>query len=199
MASTWNLYKNMLGRYPLATKSVTACLLMSFSDVLCQNVQQKQQSVKENRSIVESHKHSSNSKYQYDHRQILSGNLRNSCIATSSIQSSSLDWKRTLQVGITGLTFTGPISHYWYAVLERIVKRVFPRGGGTIRVVTAKLFLDALFFTPLAIGGYFIWRTVLENPMNAANELNVIRNKLESKWTSGVIASWSFWPAANVM
>ena len=58
-----------------------------------------------------------------------------------------------------------------------------------------QLALDALLFSPVAIGGYFVWRTVLEN----SNVLDTIAWKLQFKWLPALQASWSFWPLANVV
>jgi hypothetical protein len=99
------------------------------------------------------------------------------------------DWPRTLQVGITGFTFSGPITHAWYGILERLVTTRHYFLGVVLRMI-----LDALLFSPVAVAGYFIWRGALEG-----KSLDGIIDKVWAKWQGAVVASWSFWPAANMM
>ena len=105
-----------------------------------------------------------------------------------------LDWDRmrTIHVGITGFTLIGPISHLWYKWLEMAVIAFNTESvyvGILIRMV-----LDAMLFSPIAIGGYFTWRSILEG----RNHNGVLEN-LEHKWFTSLQASWSFWPVANIM
>ena len=124
-------------------------------------------------------------------------NLQNGCPTNMQCPSSQQgnkkllyhDWVRTAHVGITGLTFSGPISHAWYGILERIVTIRHYYGGLLIRMI-----LDAVLFSPIAVGGYFTWRGILEG-----KEWHGIIEKLELKWANALFASWSFWPAANIM
>jgi hypothetical protein len=116
------------------------------------------------------------------------GRSTNVITATTSPDHDHHDWDRSIHVAITGLTFSGPISHVWYGLLERLV----PRSG--MDGVVLKMILDALLFSPMAVAGYFVWRTLLEG-----SGWEGTRRKLTTKWASAVLASWSFWPAANVM
>ena len=105
-----------------------------------------------------------------------------------------LDWDkmRTIHVGITGFTLIGPISHLWYKWLEMAVIAFNTESvyvGILIRMV-----LDAILFSPIAIGGYFTWRSILEGRNH-----NGVLEKLEHNWFTSLQTSWSFWPVANIM
>lgn len=102
---------------------------------------------------------------------------------------SQHDWKRTIQVGVTGLTFSGPFSHFWYQALDKFV-RIQARWLN----VGTKMVLDAILFSPMAVAGYFVWRSMLEGV-----GVEGTHKKLQTKWRSALVASWSFWPAANAM
>jgi hypothetical protein len=99
------------------------------------------------------------------------------------------DWTRSSHVMITGFAYSGPISHYWFALLEQIVTIDNPVLGLIFRVA-----LDALIFSPFTVFGYFTIRTLLEGKGYPA-----IRAKLERAWRKAVLAAWSFWPAVNVI
>ena len=95
----WSVYKSCLSNRPLLTKSTTSAVIMSISDVLCQKLEQ---------SIDQS--------FSSCHQS-----LRVAINNENSKTSRQLDWHRTRQVAITGFTWSGPISHTWYAILEHLV------------------------------------------------------------------------------
>jgi hypothetical protein len=99
------------------------------------------------------------------------------------------DWIRTSHILTTGFVYSGPISHYWFALLERIVKFQNPVLG-----LAGRLLLDALLFSPFTIAGYFTIRTLLEG-----KGYDAIRLKLQRAWAKSVLAAWKFWPAVNVV
>lgn len=99
------------------------------------------------------------------------------------------DWIRSSHIMLTGFAYSGPMSHYWFALLERIVTIEDPILGLIFRLT-----LDALVFSPCTVAGYFAVRTLLEGKGYAA-----IRTKLERTWRKAVFAAWKFWPAVNVI
>lgn len=99
------------------------------------------------------------------------------------------DWERTSHLAITGFVYSGPIAHAWYGVLERLVTTPHRYLGVAIRMS-----LDAFLFSPVAVAGYFVMRGALEG-----RDLPGIAAKLNSKWQQATVASWHFWPVANVV
>jgi hypothetical protein len=73
-----------------------------------------------------------------------------------SSSSSFLDMTRIAQVAITGFVWSGPSTHTWYAVLERIMTIQDPILG-----LIARIILDALIYSPLTVSGYFVMRSIL--------------------------------------
>jgi protein Mpv17 len=177
MASrAWSWYKDMLMKRPLLTKATTAAIVMSFSDMVCQKVE-----VAMHKDLVES--------------KGPDVNLQHGCPthvhATSSHNDKHLihDWERTAHVAITGFTWSGPVSHSWYNILEAVVKIRHAVLGVLVRMA-----LDAAIFSPVAVAGYFTWRTILEG-----KGIDGVISKLRAKWQGAVVASWEFWPLANVV
>jgi protein Mpv17 len=175
----WNWYKSMLTTRPLWTKACTSCALMSASDVGAQAMERSM-----NNELVATR--GTNINLQAGCPTNVDAPLDDS---KKNKKVLEYDWNRTMQLGITGFTFSGPISHVWYGVLERLVTTRHYYGGLVLRMI-----LDALLFSPVAVAGYFSWRGVLEG-----KSLTEIKEKLTMKWQQAVVASWSFWPAANVM
>lgn len=55
---------------------------------------------------------------------------------------------------------TGPIGHYFYHGMDKVVTRYFKIG--TFGFVVAKVLGDELLFGPIHVGGYFAWMTLAE-------------------------------------
>jgi hypothetical protein len=172
----WSQYTKQLHKRPLLTKAMTAAFLMGTSDFACQSFE-----------LVE---------INHDGNDV----------------DRLIDYRRTFNVGITGLTFTGPLTHAWYAFLNRLPTVVstskrhvtkqsyWPgvvRGGGAgaMTILGTKLLLDAIIFSPVAVGGYFLWRSILEEGAHWQS----MYSKLHTNWGPALISSWSFWPLANIM
>jgi hypothetical protein len=167
----WSQYTKHLSKRPLLTKAVTAASLMSVSDLACQSFE----------TVQTNHDGSSVCRL--------------------------IDYQRTLNVGITGLTFTGPLTHAWYSLLNWLPtastspllvnkRSLWGRaiGSGVMATLGTKLLLDAIIFSPVAVAGYFVWRSILEGA-----HWQGIYSKLHANWETALISSWSFWPLANMM
>jgi protein Mpv17 len=183
----------MLIQRPLLTKATTSSLIMSVSDVMCQSmeahtatdlVDRKGKHVNLQRGCPANVAHCASSA-NGDDEPIMN--------APSLFQQ---DWNRTGQVAVTGFAFTGPIAHFWYRILEAVVT-VKHRFVG----LTMRLLLDALFFSPIAVAGYFTTRTILECTGTRSDDsiLRQVERKLSMNYWGAVEASWKFWPVANVL
>lgn len=172
----WSQYIRQLSKRPLTTKAVTAASLMSLSDLACQSLEESAADKSDLRDIP--------------------------------TKCSHYDWKRTAHVGTTGLTFSGPISHAWYELLHKklppmapspvastdSLRKRFIASRGPIVILGTKPFLDAVAFSPVAVAGYFVWRSMLEG-----KGFDGTVAKLQSHWGPALCSSWTFWPAVNVM
>mmetsp|Transcript_27622 Transcript_27622/g.40026 ORF Transcript_27622/g.40026 Transcript_27622/m.40026 type:complete len:261 (-) Transcript_27622:61-843(-) len=178
----WTAYKQLLAKHPLLTKACTSATMMSASDATIQTYETRDQT-----KLV----HAFEQRYP---TQI--PNLQKGCPTfvqapspMNAMEQTQRDWKRTGDLAVTGLLYSGPISHAWYSVLEKVVK-----AKGRVVNVAIKMALDALLFSPVAVAGYFTVRTALEG-----GDANAVKNKLEKKWRDAYLASLTFWPLANVV
>ena len=140
--TVWQWYTATLQTRPLITKSTTAAVVMSVSDLLCQKMEIKMQSDRGESDGVDlnlpARAHSADV-----HR--LDPTYSNRSGKSTQRLLSRHDWHRTRDVAITGLTWSGPASHTWYAILEAVVT-VKHRFLG----VVVRLALDATIFSPIA-------------------------------------------------
>jgi protein Mpv17 len=170
----WAWYRTQLEMRPLLTKATTTSALMSLSDAVCQYYEISM--VEKGSDVILTPRMSSSVFY---------------AATTDNHEHTPLafDWQRTLNVGITGFVWTGPLSHSWYSVLESTVRARTRLGGIGVRLI-----LDATIFSPIAVAGYFVFRSFLEG-----NSIGETQQRLQSKFTDALTASWQFWPIANVL
>jgi hypothetical protein len=171
-AGAWMWYKSMLTSHPLLTKSLTSSCIMSLSDVLCQEL------VNTRSSAI-----------------AIAGPKGRRKERSTSSTSSRLDLHRTLQVAITGMMWSGPITHFWYALLEKIyaflakLLHIHHQAVG----LCIKLLLDAILFSPTVVVGYFVVRSLLEGGDWTASA----KDKLQTKFKPTLLSAWKFWPVVN--
>jgi hypothetical protein len=116
----WAAYRSKLSTHPLAVKSMTSAVIMSFADAGCQALERQTAT-----ALIEG-------------CGIEECNLQDGCPTNVGFTPADRrgantkllhhDWRRTAHVAITGLAFAGPISHAWYGLLEAAV-RVEHRAG----------------------------------------------------------------------
>ena len=104
-------------------------------------------------------------------------------------EDNKLDVRRMVEVAITGLTWSGPVTHYWYGILFKVVNIQDPILG-----LLARIIIDAIVFSPVTVSGYFLWRSMLEG-----SGFKGAQQKIQAKLKSTVIGAWKFWPAANII
>lgn len=122
-------------------------------------------------------------------QKLVMANTKTDRKETDSTPTPSLDYVRMLQVAITGIVWSGPIQHWWFGTLDKIVTIQHP----ILRLVV-KLIFDSMIFSPLTISGYFTVRSMLEGSgFKGAYE------KLSTRLVSTVKGAWKFWPIVNIV
>lgn len=97
------------------------------------------------------------------------------------------DGKRTAHMAFSGAT-VGVLCHNWYKVLDRVII------GKTVEMVTKKLVLDQLIFSPIMILTVFGSLALLEK-----NPLENFKEEVEDKFVQLYRAEWVVWPPAQVI
>lgn len=173
-SGAWTWYKSMLITKPLITKSLTSSCIMSISDVMCQEVVAKSKA-----------KTNMNANPDEDKRQ-----------QQQHQSSSKLDTRRVLDVAIVGAIWSGPVTHYWYIILEKMYG-VIAKAANIQRPeigLIVKLILDSIIFSSVTITGYFTIRSILEG-----TGLTGAKEKLTTRFFATLFGAWRFWPMANAV
>mmetsp|Transcript_43130 Transcript_43130/g.111820 ORF Transcript_43130/g.111820 Transcript_43130/m.111820 type:complete len:300 (-) Transcript_43130:234-1133(-) len=97
------------------------------------------------------------------------------------IEEHPFDWQRLLKFTSIGLVLVGPVLHYWYLTLSKVV--TLQGTAGTL----LRLALDQLAFAPTFIAAFFSTLCCFEfNP-------GKIQPMLKQEWWPAVITNWQLW------
>jgi hypothetical protein len=101
-----------------------------------------------------------------------------------------VDKERLVHAAVTGLIWSGPVTHYWYKIL--FGKLTAPIKDPLLGLIT-QIFLDSIIFSPVTVSGYFALRSILEG-----SGVQGIKEKLSTRLFSTVIGV-SFWHGMNLI
>jgi len=105
--------------------------------------------------------------------------------------SASIDKERLGQAAVTGLIWSGPVTHYWYKLLFGKLTASIKE---PITGLVVQILLDSIIFSPITVSGYFTLRSIMEG-----SGIDGIKDKLNTRLVKTVLGAWKFWPAANVI
>jgi len=103
----------------------------------------------------------------------------------------TIDKERLGQAAVTGLIWSGPVTHYWYKLLfgKLTISIKDPIIGLVVQIL-----LDSIIFSPVTVSGYFTLRSIMEG-----SGIEGIKDKLSTRLVKTVFGAWKFWPAANII
>lgn len=106
---------------------------------------------------------------------------------TGQVVEKRFDWTRSLHMSAAGLT-TGVVTHYWYILLDKrlgILK--------TAKVITTKILLDQILFSPVNLFVYFTTIGIMER-----STVSRVMDELKEKGMEQIyVAEWLIWPPAQ--
>lgn len=97
------------------------------------------------------------------------------------------DAKRTMHMAFSGAAL-GVLCHNWYKILDKIIV------GKSVDMVTKKLLLDQLIFSPIMIVTFFGSLALFEE-----RPLQNFKDEVRNKFVRLYRAEWLVWPPAQVI
>lgn len=101
---------------------------------------------------------------------------------------TSMNTSRLLRFALYGLCMTGPMGHFWFLALDRIVTASGPAA------VLKKVLLDQLLFAPVATALFFATMKFADG-----KSLKDISAFLKNNLPTTLLSSYKVWPIANVI
>eukprot|EP01132_Coremiostelium_polycephalum_P004146 gene4146-5187_t len=105
------------------------------------------------------------------------------------LKEFKLDYSRVFTMFSVGVCFSGPVLHYWYKGLDRIVTTGSVKGQAV-----KKMMVDQLAFAPVVISCFMgIMGTI------HGNTLQENKDHIKKNLFYALKANWTLWPAAQVI
>lgn len=114
------------------------------------------------------------------------GDLVAQKISQADDKNYSWDKRRSLSIAVWGLFFMGPVLHYWYLTLDRVLRHKY--------AIITKLLSDQLVFAPCFNAAFMLGIGALEG-----NSSKDITDNVKTKLWPVMKANWTLWPAAQII
>ena len=104
---------------------------------------------------------------------------------------------RNINFLLVGLFWEAPIIELWYSKLLPKITASYLGGFQARTRLTLRILIDALVFAPVSYGGFYIFKTLLEQGSSVSTE--EISDELLHKLPKTVAADWMLWIPVNLL
>lgn len=104
-----------------------------------------------------------------------------------------INWKRVAATSLFGFGFVGPVGHFWYEGLDRIIRTRFKMQPNSFRFVATKVALDGVIFGPLDLLVFFSY-------MGFSNGKSIpqIKEDVKRDFLPALVMEGGIWPILQV-
>ncbi|GER32156.1 peroxisomal membrane 22 kDa family protein [Striga asiatica] len=104
-----------------------------------------------------------------------------------------INWRRVASTTLFGLGFIGPVGHFWYEGLDRIIRVRLKLRPNSFRFVATKVAADGIIFGPIDLLVFFTYMGFASGKTSAQVKEDVKRDFLPA-----LILEGGVWPAVQV-
>ncbi|XP_058074345.1 uncharacterized protein LOC131223076 [Magnolia sinica] len=104
-----------------------------------------------------------------------------------------INWKRVATTSMFGFAFVGPIGHFWYEGLDRLIRHRFHLQPKSMRFVTAKVAMDGLIFGPLDLFIFFSYMG-----LSAGKSVAQVKEDVKRDFIPALVLEGGIWPLVQV-
>ncbi|KAG8045770.1 hypothetical protein GUJ93_ZPchr0008g12755 [Zizania palustris] len=166
MRRLWRWYQQCLASHPVRTQVVSSGILWALGDIGAQAV---------------THHSAPRAHHRHHHAKD----------SEDKDKEFKIDWKR---VGITssfGFAFVGPVGHYWYEYLDRLILRRYqPK---TFKFVASKVAADGLLFGPLDLVLFFSYVGLA-----SGRSVEQVKDDVKRDFIPALVLGGTIWPAVQI-
>ncbi|KAL3645906.1 hypothetical protein CASFOL_011086 [Castilleja foliolosa] len=104
-----------------------------------------------------------------------------------------INWRRVASTTLFGLGFIGPVGHFWYEGLDRVIRMRLQLQPNSFRFVAAKVAADGIIFGPVDLLVFFTYMGFASGKSPTQVKEDVKRDFLPALILEGAV-----WPAVQV-
>ncbi|KAL1562220.1 protein Mpv17-like [Salvia divinorum] len=104
-----------------------------------------------------------------------------------------INWRRVATTTMFGLGFVGPVGHYWYEGLDRIIRVRLKLQPNSFRFVASKVAADGIIFGPLDLLVFFTYMG-----FSSGKSTSQVKEDVKRDFLPALILEGAIWPAVQV-
>ncbi|KAG8381867.1 hypothetical protein BUALT_Bualt05G0017500 [Buddleja alternifolia] len=163
MLKLWKWYQNSLATHPIKTQVISSGIIWGIGDIAAQAV---------THSTAKAH-------HLQTHEE--------------EDKELKINWRRVATTTLFGLGFVGPVGHFWYERLDRIIRVRLKLQPKSFRFVASKVAADGIIFGPLDLLVFFTYMGFSSGKSSAQVKEDVKRDFLPA-----LILEGGVWPIVQV-
>ncbi|KAL5697508.1 hypothetical protein ACHQM5_028641 [Ranunculus cassubicifolius] len=161
----WKWYQKCLTVHPVKTQVVSSGILWGLGDIAAQSI---------------------------THSTTKTNQLLNT---QDDDEKFKINWKRVGITSMFGFGFVGPVGHFWYEGLDRVIRHRFLLQPRSFKFVATKVALDGFIFGPLDLFVFFTYMGFSLGKTTAQVKEHVKRDFLPALIVEG--GAWPLLQVAN--
>ncbi|KAI3454066.1 hypothetical protein Pfo_010729 [Paulownia fortunei] len=104
-----------------------------------------------------------------------------------------INWRRVASTTLFGLGFVGPVGHFWYEGLDRIIRVRLKLQPNSFRFVAAKVAADGIIFGPVDLLAFFTYMG-----FSAGKTAAQVKEDVKRDFLPALILEGGIWPIVQV-
>ncbi|PIA42693.1 hypothetical protein AQUCO_02000264v1 [Aquilegia coerulea] len=104
-----------------------------------------------------------------------------------------INWKRVAITSMFGFAFVGPVGHYWYEGLDRIIRHRLQLQPRSFRFVATKVAVDGFLFGPLDLFVFFSYMGLM-----TGKSVTQVKEDVKRDFLPALVVEGGAWPLLQV-
>nr|CAD1843361.1 unnamed protein product [Ananas comosus var. bracteatus] len=104
-----------------------------------------------------------------------------------------INWKRVGITSMFGFAFVGPVGHFWYEYLDRVIRYRFHLQPKSVKFVAAKLTADGLLFGPWDLLIFFSYMGFA-----SGRSVEQVKEDVKRDFVPALILGGGVWPIVQI-
>uniref|UniRef100_A0A2N9J3P9 Uncharacterized protein n=1 Tax=Fagus sylvatica TaxID=28930 RepID=A0A2N9J3P9_FAGSY len=185
MLKLWKWYQNSLAVHPVKTQVISSGFIWGFGDIAAQTITY---------STAKRHQQNQVPPVQYvAHAYVPNIVRKNPCHRFDEGKKLKINWKRVATTSLFGFGFVGPVGHYWYEGLDRVIRSRLLLQPNSFRFVATKVAVDGVIFGPLDLLVFFTYMG-----FSTGKSVPQIKEDVKRDFLPALMLEGGIWPLLQV-
>ncbi|KAL7616704.1 hypothetical protein Lser_V15G01876 [Lactuca serriola] len=163
MLKLWRWYQNCLAVHPLKTQVISSGVIWGLGDIAAQTVTH------------------------------VTAVKKKPLIKSEEDKEFHLNWRRVANTSLFGMAFVGPVGHFWYEGLDRLLRLKLQYQPKSMRFVATKVALDGIIFGPVDLFVFFTYMGFA-----SGKSVKQVKEDVKRDFLPALVLEGGIWPIVQV-